>query len=90
MENNARADLISNEREMPIDLAEEYEITELLSSHMEANKIDPDAARNNEEARMLEDVNKLRNDPSLIPPVSHGGATFLHIAAAKNYVKLLK
>ena len=91
MENNARTDLITNEGDMPIDFTDDYEdIKELLSSHMEANKIDSDSARKWEETQMLEDVNKLKSDPLLTPPVSHGGATLLHIAAAKNYIKVLK
>ena len=43
-----------------------------------------------EEAAMLEDAQRLKNDPSLKPPVSVGGATLLHIAAAKNYLQVLK
>ena len=43
-----------------------------------------------EEAAMLEDAQRLKNDSSLKPPISVGGATLLHIAAAKNYLRVLK
>ena len=39
---------------------------------------------------MLEDAKKLRNDPTISPVMSNGGATPLHVAAAKNYITVLK
>ena len=47
-------------------------------------------AKTREESLMLIDANRLRNDPSLAPAVSPGGATVIHVAAAKNYLQVLE
>lgn len=39
---------------------------------------------------MLEDARKILNDPKIDPVVSSGGATPIHVAAAKNYTTVLK
>ena len=52
--------------------------------------IDVEEMKGVEEAAMLEDAKRLKNDPSLKPLISVGGATLLHIAAAKNYLRVLK
>jgi protein phosphatase 1 regulatory subunit 12A len=43
-----------------------------------------------EERIMLEDAKKLRNNPKLEAMVSPGGATPLHVAAAKNYTTVIQ
>ena len=52
--------------------------------------IDVEEMKSIEEAAMLEDAQRLKNDPSLKSPISVGGATPLHIAAAKSYLRVLK
>ena len=52
--------------------------------------IDVEEMKGVEEAAMLEDAQRLKNDSSLTLPISVGGATLLHIAAAKNYLRVLK
>ena len=52
--------------------------------------IDVEEVKGVEEAAMLEDAQRLKNDSYLKPPISVGGATLLHIAAAKNYLRVLK
>ena len=52
--------------------------------------IDVEEMKGVEEAAMLEDAKRLKNDPSLKPLINVGGATLLHIAAAKNYLQVLK
>ena len=52
--------------------------------------IDVEEMKSVEEAAMLEDAQRLKNDSSLKPPISVGGATPLHIAAAKSYLRVLK
>ena len=52
--------------------------------------IDVEEMKSVEEAAMLEDAQRLKNDSSLNPPISVGGATPLHIAAAKSYLRVLK
>lgn len=46
--------------------------------------------KSEEERLMLADANRLKNDPSLSPVLSPGGATVLHVAAAKNYLDVLE
>ena len=52
--------------------------------------IDIDDIKCEEERRMLEDANKLRNNPEIESVLCTGGATPLHVAAAKNYTTVLK
>lgn len=47
-------------------------------------------AKTKEEMLMLTDANRLKNDPSLVPAVSPGGASVVHVAAAKNYLQVLE
>lgn len=47
-------------------------------------------AKTREESLMLTDANRLKNDPSLAPAISPGGATVIHVAAAKNYLQVLE
>lgn len=91
MESNAHPALVNNEGDTPSDLVEEQEeIAQLLASHIESSHIDIDAAKNKEEIQMLEDTNRLKNDSSLTLPISPGGASLLHIAAAKGYIKVMQ
>ena len=39
---------------------------------------------------MLQDAKKLRNDPTISLVISNNGASPLHVAAAKNYITVLK
>ena len=52
--------------------------------------IDVDAAKSEEERIMLIDANKLKNNPTLGVPLGSSQATPLHVAAAKNYLDVLK
>ena len=47
-------------------------------------------AKCEEESMMLADANRLKNDPSLSPAVSPGGATMLHVVSAKNYLQVME
>lgn len=53
--------------------------------------IDMDTARNEEENRMLEDANQWLNS-GVMKEKKHPktGATALHVAAAKGYIKVMK
>lgn len=53
--------------------------------------IDADAARSEEENQMLEDANKWLNNKS-VKEKRHQrtGATALHVAAAKGYMKVIR
>lgn len=52
--------------------------------------IDVDEVRCEEEKVMLDDAKKMLNNPHMEPVVSSGGATPIHVAAAKNYTTVLK
>lgn len=52
--------------------------------------VDVSDVKSEEERLMLADANRLKNDPSLSPVLSPGGATVLHVAAAKNYLDVLE
>ena len=74
-----------------MDLAEDYEnIVDMLQDKIDKDLIDVDACKGVEEAMMLEDAKRLKNDHNLMPVMSHGGATPLHVAAAKNYLQVIK
>ena len=52
--------------------------------------VNVEEVRGQEEKVMLQDAKKLRNDPALSPLMSNNGASPLHVAAAKNYITVLK
>ncbi len=82
---------MNNEGDTPLDLAEEgEEIVELLQERIDRDMIDMEAVRGVEETMMLEDANRLKNDPVLKPLLSHANATPLHVAAAKNYMQVMR
>ncbi len=90
LEQGAHPALVNNEGDTPLDLAEDQEeIESILATHIETHNIDIDGAKNQEEVFMLEDANKLLNDSSLSPPTSPGGASLLHVAAAKGYLSVM-
>ncbi len=91
LESGAHPALVNNEGDTPLDLIDEQEeMASLFSTHIETHHIDMEAVKGLEETRMLEDVNRLKNDPSLTPPISSGGATLLHVASAKGYLSVLQ
>ncbi len=91
LESGAHPALVNNEGDSPLDLTDEQEeVASLFSAHIEAHHIDMDAVKGLEETRMLEDVNRLKNDPSLTLPISSGGASLLHVASAKGYLRVMQ
>ena len=52
--------------------------------------IDLEDVKCEEERVMLEDAKAMRNNPNIKPLTSPGGATPLHVAAAKNYTTVLE
>ena len=91
LEHGAFPALVNNEGDTPLDLAEDNEdIVDMLQNKIDQDMIDLRAVKGVEEMMMLEDANRLKNDPNLKPVISHGGATPLHVAAAKNYAQVVK
>ena len=83
--------LVNNEGDTPLELAEDYdEIIDMIQEKIDQDLIDVNAVKGVEESIMLEDANRLKNDCTLVQVVSHGGATPLHIAAAKEYTQVMR
>ncbi|XP_022240507.1 protein phosphatase 1 regulatory subunit 12B-like isoform X2 [Limulus polyphemus] len=91
LENGASVAAVNNDGELPIDIAESEEMEELLQAEIDKLGIDCDAARTEEENLMMKDaqefiVNKQDYNSKIHPKT---GATALHVAAAKGYIKVL-
>ncbi|XP_013782315.1 protein phosphatase 1 regulatory subunit 12B-like isoform X1 [Limulus polyphemus] len=91
LENGASVAKVNNDGELPIDIAESEEMEELLQAEIDHLGIDCDAARTEEERVMMQDAQdfqlKNQNFNDKIHPKT--GATALHVAAAKGYIKVL-
>lgn len=80
---------VNNDGELASDLAEGEDMECLLADEMKAQGIDADAARNEEENQMMRDANQWLNDKFEDTPHEKTGATALHVAAAKGYLKVI-
>ncbi|XP_023224894.1 protein phosphatase 1 regulatory subunit 12A-like [Centruroides sculpturatus] len=81
---------MNNDGELPIDLAENETVEELLQKEMDKLEIDCDSVRTLEEKTMLRDArNWFRNKKIEDNIHSRTGATALHVAAAKGYGEVL-
>ncbi|XP_038073241.1 protein phosphatase 1 regulatory subunit 12A-like isoform X2 [Patiria miniata] len=90
IDNGANVAAVNNEGEIPLDLAEEEEMEEFLQNIIEKLGLDVENARNEEEQRMLTDANQWLNTKN-IKEKRHpkSGATALHVASAKGYIKVM-
>nr|CAH0111892.1 unnamed protein product [Daphnia galeata] len=93
IENKSDVAAVNNDGELPIDIAETEAMEELLERETQMRGIDCDAARSQEERQMLADTSRwLEGDPSsarLLQPHPRTGATPLHVAAAKGYIRVM-
>ncbi|XP_042149428.1 protein phosphatase 1 regulatory subunit 12B [Ixodes scapularis] len=90
IENGANVALVNNDGDLPIDIAESGEMEELLQAEIDRLGVDCEAARNEEERLMLEDAKQMLNSSRLLDKVHpKTGATSLHVAAAKGYLKVM-
>ncbi|XP_065580949.1 protein phosphatase 1 regulatory subunit 12B-like isoform X10 [Artemia franciscana] len=81
---------VNNDGDLPVDIAESEEMTDLLQSEMDAQGIDSEVAKNMEEDRMVEDVNTWIQTRQISDrPHPKTGASALHVAAAKGYIRVL-
>ncbi|KAK8767428.1 hypothetical protein V5799_005790 [Amblyomma americanum] len=90
IEHAADVSRVNNDGDLPIDIAESEEMEELLQAEVDRVNGDCEATSNDEEALMLEDAKQmLKNNrvPDKVHPKT--GATSLHVAAAKGYVKIM-
>ncbi|XP_018313074.1 protein phosphatase 1 regulatory subunit 12A isoform X2 [Mycetomoellerius zeteki] len=81
---------VNNDGELALDIAESDEMEDMLQQHINKAGIDCDQARSEEERSMLNDAKAWRSGASgkdSLHPRS--GATALHVAAAKGYIKVM-
>ena len=91
LENNAFPGLVNADNETPLDVGKKYEeVVALLQESMDKHMIDMEAVRRMERIKMLEDANKLKKNSTLMPILSSAGSTSLHVAAAKNYIEVIR
>ncbi|XP_057314550.1 protein phosphatase 1 regulatory subunit 12A-like isoform X2 [Hydractinia symbiolongicarpus] len=89
IDNGADLSAVNNEGEVPLDLAEEEEMEEFLSEEIDAQGVEVEDARNEEERKMIEDANGWINNKEVDEILDWQGATALHVAAAKGYNKVI-
>ncbi|XP_034232868.1 protein phosphatase 1 regulatory subunit 12A isoform X10 [Thrips palmi] len=90
IEHGANVAAVNNDGELPLDIAESDEMEELLQQHVIAKEIDCEEARGEEERMMMMDAKEWINSGE-IDDVPHPktGASALHVAAAKGYIKVI-
>ncbi|XP_030850011.1 protein phosphatase 1 regulatory subunit 12B isoform X4 [Strongylocentrotus purpuratus] len=91
IENGADLVACNNEGELPMDLAEEEDMEEFLQDEMDKQDLDVDQARTEEHDKMLEDAKQWVNSKKVTDrrhPKT--GATSLHVASAKGYIKVME
>ncbi|KAK3098884.1 hypothetical protein FSP39_023968 [Pinctada imbricata] len=81
---------VNNDGDLPFDICEDEEMEKVLQEEMDKQEIDADAARAEEENQMLADANKWLNNKT-VKEKRHPktGATALHVACAKGYMKVI-
>ncbi|PNF26968.1 hypothetical protein B7P43_G12695 [Cryptotermes secundus] len=90
IEHGGNVAAVNNDAELPLDIAESDEMEDMLQQNINAQGIDCDEARNEEERMMLEDAKEWLNNGGIEEtPHPKTGATALHIAAAKGYIKVM-
>ncbi|XP_072886476.1 protein phosphatase 1 regulatory subunit 12A-like isoform X2 [Hemitrygon akajei] len=89
--NGANVAAVNSEGEIPSDIAEESAMKDLLQDEISRQAIDVEAARKEEEHRMLQDARQWLNSGKIedVRNTKSGG-TALHVAAAKGYLEVLK
>jgi len=90
LEQKADVAAVNNDGELAIDISESDEMEELLQKEIDSAGIDCEESRHMEERMMLADAMQWRNANSLgDTPHAKTGATALHVAAAKGYVRVM-
>ncbi|XP_072764168.1 protein phosphatase 1 regulatory subunit 12B isoform X4 [Anoplolepis gracilipes] len=81
---------VNNDGELALDIAESDEMEDMLQQHINKAGIDCDQARSEEEQSMLNDAKAWRSGtPGKDSIHPRSGATALHVAAAKGYIKVM-
>ena len=90
LDNSANVSAVNNDGELAIDISESDEMEDILQKEIDKQGINCDESRNTEERLMLEDARSWVNG-KIFGDVPHNktGATALHVAAAKGYIKVM-
>ncbi|XP_066600457.1 protein phosphatase 1 regulatory subunit 12A isoform X2 [Prorops nasuta] len=81
---------VNNDGELALDITESDEMEDMLQQHINKAGIDCDQARSEEERSMLNDAMAWRSGgPGKDARHPRSGATALHVAAAKGYIKVI-
>ncbi len=90
LEHSANVSAVNNDGELAIDISESDEMEDLLEQEINKQGINCDESRNTEERLMLEDARSWLN-AKVFGDVPHvkTGATALHVASAKGYIKVM-
>uniref|UniRef100_A0A146M082 Protein phosphatase 1 regulatory subunit 12B n=4 Tax=Lygus hesperus TaxID=30085 RepID=A0A146M082_LYGHE len=91
IENGANVAAVNNDGELPVDVAESDEMEDMLQQQIDDRGIDAENARTEEERMMLNDAKVWLANGYITPDKVHPktGATPLHVAAAKGYLKVM-
>ncbi|XP_014261423.1 protein phosphatase 1 regulatory subunit 12A isoform X2 [Cimex lectularius] len=90
IENGANVAAVNNDGELPMDVAESDAMEDMLQQQIEERGIDAESARTEEERLMMTDAKNWLSS-GYIQDKTHPktGATALHVAAAKGYLKVM-
>lgn len=91
LEHGANVVALNNDCSIPLDICKSDEIRELFIQEINGKGIDLKDARRGEEIRMLEDAKQWLASGAvdeILHPVT--GATAVHVAACKGYIKVLE
>merc|ERR1712123_192405 len=90
LEHGANVAAVNNDGELAIDISESDEMEDLLQKEIDVRQINCEDARNREEQCMLDDARDWYNSGNFGDrPHAKTGATALHVAAAKGYIKVI-
>ncbi|VDP55302.1 unnamed protein product [Schistosoma curassoni] len=91
IENGASLSILSVDLELPIDVAQDEEMINLLTDSMKKQNIDGDAIKHSEEQMLLHDAQHWLSSGQYKPVIDpRTGATPLHVAACKDYTKAME
>merc|ERR1711892_130771 len=90
LDHGANVAAANDDGELAIDISESDEMEDLLQKEIDVRQINCEDARNKEEQCMLDDARDWYNSGNFgDKPHGKTGATALHVAAAKGYIKVI-
>ncbi|XP_058715542.1 LOW QUALITY PROTEIN: protein phosphatase 1 regulatory subunit 12C [Poecile atricapillus] len=91
LDHGADAAAVTSDLELPLEVAEDEALEELLRAELQRRGVDVTAAKRAEEERMLRDT-RLWLDSGQLRDCPHPatGASALHVAAAKGYIEVMR